>query len=38
MPIGVEGRRERPLLRLILTPFELQRARAARRAQRPSDG
>jgi hypothetical protein len=22
MPIGVEGRRERPLLRLIATPFE----------------
>ena len=25
MPLGVEGRRERPLLRLILTPFELRK-------------
>jgi sterol desaturase/sphingolipid hydroxylase (fatty acid hydroxylase superfamily) len=25
MPIGVEGRRERPLLRLLITPFERQR-------------
>jgi sterol desaturase/sphingolipid hydroxylase (fatty acid hydroxylase superfamily) len=30
MPIGVEGARERPLLRLLLTPFELRQRRRGR--------
>jgi sterol desaturase/sphingolipid hydroxylase (fatty acid hydroxylase superfamily) len=32
MPIGIEGARERPLLRLILTPFELRERRGRRSA------